>query len=80
MNTSSMGDNSPQSYDSRLWWQTGEHLADRAEAYRVGTVPADQMIGKAFFVYWPGGYRIFGYGLPIVPNVGEMRWDTLTPC
>lgn len=69
-----MGDNSPQSYDSRLWWQTGEHLAKREEPYRVGTVPADQMIGKAFFVYWPSGYRIFGYGLPIVPNVGEMRW------
>ena len=69
-----MGDNSPQSYDSRLWWQMGEHLAERPEPYRVGTVPADQMIGQAFFVYWPSGYRIFGYGLPIVPNVGEMRW------
>ncbi len=69
-----MGDNSPASYDSRLWWQTGEHLAERAEPYRVGTVPADQMIGRAFFVYWPSGYRIFGYGLPIVPNIGEMRW------
>ncbi len=69
-----LGDNSPQSYDSRLWWQMGEHLANRPEPYRVGTVPADQMIGQAFFVYWPNGYRIFGYGLPIVPNVGEMRW------
>ncbi len=64
----------PRVYDSRLWWQTGEHLADRPEPYRVGTVPADQMIGEAFFVYWPNGYRVFGYGLPIVPNVGEMRW------
>jgi len=69
-----MGDNSPQSYDSRLWWQAGEHLADRTEPYRVGTVPADQMIGRAFFVYWPNGYRIFGTSLPVVPNIGEMRW------
>lgn len=69
-----LGDNSPQSLDSRLWWQVGKHLKGRQPAYRVGTVPADQMIGKAFFVYWPAGYRLFGYGLPIVPNVGEMRW------
>jgi signal peptidase I len=69
-----MGDNSPQSFDSRRWWQTGEHLQDRRNRYRVGTVPADQMIGKAFFVYWPNGYRIFRSGLPVVPNVGEMRW------
>ncbi len=69
-----LGDNSPQSYDSRLWWQTGEHLANRSEPYQVGTVPADQMIGKAFFVYWPNGYRIFGSGFPVVPNVGAMRW------
>jgi signal peptidase I len=69
-----MGDNSPQSYDSRLWWQRGEHLANRSGIYRVGTVPADQMIGKAFFVYWPSGYRVLSYGLPVVPNLGEMRW------
>ncbi len=69
-----LGDNSPQSYDSRLWWRTGAHLADRHVPYRVGTVPADQMIGQAFFVYWPSGYRLFGQGLPVVPNVGEMRW------
>lgn len=67
-----LGDNSPQSLDSRVWWQVGEHLAGRD--YRVGTVPADQMIGQAFFVYWPSGYRLLGHGLPIVPNVGRMRW------
>ncbi len=67
-----LGDNSPESLDSRLWWQAGAHLAGRD--YRVGTVPADQMIGEAFFVYWPSGHRLFGKGLPIVPNVGHMRW------
>lgn len=67
-----LGDNSPQSLDSRAWWQIGDHLAGRD--YRIGTVPADQMIGKAFFVYWPSGYRPFGLGAPVVPNVGRMRW------
>jgi hypothetical protein len=32
------------------------------------------MIGKAFFVYWPGGYYVPGLErLPIIPNVGRMR-------
>jgi len=69
-----LGDNSPQSNDSRLWWQPARHLESRPGGYRPGTVPADQIIGKAFFVYWPSGYRLFGRGLPIVPNVGQMRW------
>lgn len=66
-----LGDNSPQSLDSRVWWQMGKHLAGRD--YRIGTVPADQMIGKAFFVYWPSGYPLLGSGVPVVPNVGRMR-------
>ncbi|OPX23986.1 MAG: signal peptidase I [Planctomycetales bacterium 4484_123] len=42
--------------------------------YRNGTVPRYNLIGKAFFVYWPGGYRLLVLrGLPIVPNVGRMR-------
>ena len=35
-----LGDNSPNSSDSRFW--TGEHYFDR-----------DLLIGKAFFIYWP---------------------------
>lgn len=65
-----LGDNSPASYDSRRWWQEGEHLANRD--YRVGTVPADQLVGRAFFVYWPSWYRLFG--LRVIPNIGQMRW------
>jgi len=68
-----LGDNSPQSNDSRLWWTAGRYLRTRSKAYRLGTVPADQIIGKAFFVYWPSGYRLFGRGLPLIPNVGQMR-------
>ncbi len=66
-----LGDNSPASYDSRRWWQAGQHLAGR-DNYRVGTVPADQLIGKAFLVYWPSWYRLFG--LRVIPNIGQMRW------
>jgi hypothetical protein len=69
-----LGDNSPQSKDSRLWWEIGPHLRGRPE-YQLGTVPMDQIIGRAFFVYWPAGYKswwTFRRGL--IPNFGEMRW------
>ncbi len=72
-----LGDNSPQSQDGRMWFSQAPTL--RA-GYQKGTVPRYVMIGKAFFVYWPGGYRIpLLEGLPIipdvgiVPNVGRMR-------
>jgi signal peptidase I len=73
-----LGDNSPASQDSRLWNIVGPHLKERGDSYQHGTVTEDQLIGKAFFVYWPNGYRI--HSLPvlrsfgIIPNVGEMRW------
>lgn len=66
------GDNSPASEDSRLWIQFGPHLWDRDPPYQLGTVPEDQLIGSAFFVYWPSGHRLGR--LRIIPNVGEMRW------
>jgi signal peptidase I len=69
------GDNSPQSKDSRLWWQVGDHLRTLGRDYQLGTVPRDQLIGKAFFVYWPSGYRqAWAGGAGIVPNFGKMRW------
>ncbi len=73
-----LGDNSPQSKDSRMWGESAETLRDRGN-YRLGTVPRYNIMGKAFFVYWPGGYPIpFLRPLPrrnvgIVPNVGQMR-------
>jgi signal peptidase I len=71
-----LGDNSPESMDSRLWFQVGPHLLDRYRQgeYQVGTVPADQMVGKAFFVYWPAGHRFFVNGPALIPNVGKMRF------
>jgi len=73
-----LGDNTSASKDSRLWDVVGDHLKERGEAFQLGTVPRDQLIGKAFFVYWPSGLRIdwlpiigkFG----VVPDVGRMRW------
>jgi len=73
-----LGDNSPASGDSRLWYHVGPHLVERGEGYQLGTVPADQLIGRAFFVYWPSGHRsafipiLDRFGL--IPNVGRMRW------
>jgi len=67
-----LGDNSPMSSDSRYWSSRG---LGNGKTYREGTVPRDYLIGKAFFVYWPAGYRPPKYGKwPIIPNVGEMRF------
>ncbi len=69
------GDNSPQSKDSRLWTDVCKMLRDREppNEYRMGTVPGDQMIGRAFFVYWPSGLRFSKDTMPVIPNVGRMR-------
>lgn len=69
------GDNSPASMDSRLWWEVCPMLQQRTghNAYQYGTVPGDQMIGKAFFVYWPGGLRLSKRTPAIIPNFGRMR-------
>lgn len=69
------GDNSPQSKDSRLWWEVCPWLKSRPEpnTYQYGTVPGDQMIGRAFFVYWPSGLRISDDMPAVIPNVGRMR-------
>ncbi len=70
-----LGDNSPASKDSRLWWEIGDHLVHQGKEYQVGTVPGDQLIGKAFFVYWPPGYRpSWASNIGLIPNVGRMRW------
>ena len=75
-----LGDNTAASKDSRLWDQWGPHLESRGENFQLGTVPGDQLIGKAFFVYWPSPGRIDWLdwlpviGGNVVPDVGRMRW------
>lgn len=70
-----LGDNSPRSKDSRLWDEVDPLLRElKGDDYQQGTVPRDQMIGQGFFVYWPAAYRPFGKLLPLIPNVGDMRF------
>lgn len=75
-----LGDNTAASKDSRLWDTAGPHLVVRGEDFQLGTVPRDQLIGKAFFVYWPSGHRLDWLPIPrlkevgVIPDVGRMRW------
>jgi hypothetical protein len=72
------GDNSPGSHDSRAWSAAdlGPHLRAAYEAgtYKLGTVPADQLIGRAFFVYWPGFMPLGARGPNLLPDLGRVRW------
>jgi signal peptidase I len=75
-----LGDNSPQSKDSRLWQQVDPwvryHTPEHGpRGVPEGVVPRKLMIGKAFFVYFPAMLRLdknsrFG----LIPNFGEMRF------
>jgi hypothetical protein len=71
-----LGDNSPNSYDSREWCGVGRHLEEalRAGRYQVGTVRADQIVGQAFFVYLPGLLPLDQRGGWRIPDVGRMRF------
>lgn len=76
-----LGDNTAASKDSRLWDVLGPHLRSRGEECQLGAVPRDQLIGRAFFVYWPSMQRIkWLQWVPkfnrwgVVPDVGRMRW------
>jgi len=67
-----MGDNSPDSADSRLW--TIDGIGNNGIHYTMGIVPRDYLVGKAFFVYWPSGFRLEKLKLGIIPNMGKLRW------
>ncbi len=65
-----LGDNSPQSKDSRLW--TGTDEEGKTEYY----VKRDLLTGKALFVYWPHSWnKIIGTNIPcpFFPNFSQMR-------
>lgn len=69
-----LGDNSPQSHDSRFWELPGKRNG-RAEPYPAGVVPRDYLIGRAFFVYWPGGFHLGDWiSYAVIPNFGNMRF------
>ena len=73
-----LGDNSPNSHDAREWTarELGLHLrrAARQGRYTVGTVRRDQIVGRAFFVYFPGLAPVDPAGRWRVPDVGRMRF------
>ncbi len=84
-----LGDNSPNSLDGRYsfspadlpraeWLNraVGPHLKaayERGE-YHVGTVRRDHLIGRAFFVYWPGFLPLTPHGPNLLPDFGRARW------
>jgi len=68
-----VGDNTPNSEDSRFWKQPG--LGNNGKTYDPGIVPREYLVGKAMFVYFPGGYRPSpGFPLSIVPDLGRMKF------
>lgn len=69
------GDNSILSSDARFWDRSVELRADENLYADAGRVPERFMLGKAFFVYWPAGFRPFSRSAPgVVPNFGDMRF------
>jgi signal peptidase I len=67
-----MGDNSSASSDARYWTEE-VHLPDEKLNADSGRVPGRFMLGRAFFVYWPAGYRPLDRAPALVPNFGDMR-------
>ena len=68
-----LGDNSLISGDARYWHQEINLDADNLHV-RPGRVPERFMLGRAFFVYWPAGYRPASRLPGLAPNFGEMRY------
>jgi signal peptidase I len=68
-----LGDNSLMSLDARMWNEDIE-LPDLQ--VQAGRVPDRFMLGKAFFVYWPAGYKPLAVeSMPaLTPNFGDMRF------
>ena len=67
------GDNSPSSYDAR-YWRHPVHLPGEDLDVKSGRVPGRFLLGRAFFVYWPAGFRPAPVLPGIVPNFGDMRF------
>ncbi len=66
------GDNSPSSSDSRMWNKKG--IGNNGKTFEIGVVPREYMIGKALWVYWPGGFKPFPqFPFSIIPDFGEIK-------
>ena len=69
-----LGDNSPQSKDSRLWESTV--TVPSLGKVREYWVNRELLIGKALFIYWPHSFdRVPGTHIyfPFFPNFQKMQ-------
>ncbi len=64
------GDNSPASFDGRVWDPPSEWVKEIDPTW--GVVPRKLILGKAFFVYYPA--PTWAYGRVPVPDFGRMRF------
>ena len=69
-----LGDNSRVSLDARFWGAPVDLPAEGDYHAGPGRVPGRFLLGKAFFVYWPAGYRPANLGFGIEPDFGDMRF------
>jgi len=68
-----LGDNSLISGDAR-YWTSPINLPEEDLVLDAGRVPERFMLGRAFFVYWPAGYRPFRESPGLIPDFGDMRF------
>ena len=68
-----LGDNSAMSLDGR-YWRDPIDLPNEDLHVDSGRVPERFMLGKAFFVYWPAGFKPMKRAPGVAPNFGEMRF------
>ncbi|MEL7239956.1 MAG: hypothetical protein AAGK78_13960, partial [Planctomycetota bacterium] len=68
-----LGDNPFLSGDARGWEDRVE-LRYESLSVAEARVPKRFLLGKAFFVYWPAGYRPAQRMPAVVPNFGRMRF------
>jgi len=69
-----MGDNSEVSLDARYWGAPVDLPREGNYNVSPGRVPGRFMLGKAFFVYWPAGYRPATLSWGVEPDFGDMRF------
>jgi signal peptidase I len=69
-----LGDNSQVSLDARFWGAPVDLPHEGNYHAGPGRVPGRFLLGKAFFVYWPAGYRPGSFQYGIEPDFGDMRF------
>jgi len=68
-----LGDNSPNSLDSRFWENEG--IGNNEIRYAKGVVPEEYLVGKAMVVFWPSGFRPFArFPFRLIPDAGKVRF------